>query len=454
MRYLFCLVLSIISLNAYAFSIPEGASFAAKIIDLDADEVVYEYNPESLLLPASNQKLVTLYSALKMLDVNKSFRTSVFADSSIKNGVIDGNLYFKFSGDPELRGEDVIKLVTALKARGVEKITKDVIIDDSEFDDEFFGHGWSVDQTKFCFSAPVSAINIDHNCFLVGLKKSEKGFDLKHNKYPTFAKILNKAHNTKEPKRHCDFELKAFADNTYILDGCYQKNTLPNYLRIAVQNPRRNGMELVSYLLKAEDINFRAIKIGETKYGSEQLTFVDSRPIKEMLKDMVKQSDNLISEAIFKRISAHNTNYSGGWKNSASLTKSLLIKNLDLESSDFVVADGSGSSRKNLISPEILVRLLKSSYEDRKIKKEFIDCLAIAGKDGTLKTRFRYSELSNNVFAKSGSLDNVSTLSGYAFLPSGKNYAFSIMLNNSTHNYSKMKGFEEDILGDILTNRW
>jgi D-alanyl-D-alanine carboxypeptidase/D-alanyl-D-alanine-endopeptidase (penicillin-binding protein 4) len=459
MKFLISLLLRlslvIFPFNAMAVDVPEGAVLSALVVDLDSDDVVYEHQPKAMLLPASNQKLITLYSALKLLDVNEPFRTSVYVDKPAdKNGVVQGNIYFKFSGDPELSATKLQNLVEALKASGVKKVTKDVIIDDAEFDDEYFGQGWSIDQTKFCFSAPISAMNIDRNCFVVGIKKKKNGFDLMHGSYPNFAKIVNKAKDIQSSQQLCDFELKAYANNTYVLDGCYQKNSLPDSLKIAVQNPRINGLELIEYLLRSKKIAFRSINVGKVESKAKEAVFVESRPIHELLKTMSKDSDNLTSESIFKRISAKNTQYAGGWKNSSKLVKDLLMKDLDLEADDLVVMDGSGASRKNLISSEVFVKLLKNVYHDKKLKNKFIQCLPVSGKDGTMVNRFRYGDLANEVYAKTGSMDNVSSLSGYALLSTGKNYAFSIILNNSTLDYSKMKGFEEQLLTNILTGSW
>ncbi len=450
MKYIFLSLILFVNL-ANAGDLPHGSLFAAKIIDLDTDEVVYEKQPDMLLMPASSQKIVTLYSALRLIDVDDAFKTSLYTDGTIKDGKINGNLYFKFNGDPEFTTQKLERMIETLRVLKVNSITKDVVIDDSEYDDEFFGHGWPSDQTKFCYSAPISAIMLDRNCYRVSVHKNAKSANFRLEQFPSFAKIINKAKMT-EMSNLCEFELRAFGDNSYVLDGCYQHKDLPEDLNIAMQNPRKNALETIHYILKAKKVSFKGIKIGSTPSGAKELAYYKSRPIRSLLKDMTKDSDNFVSEAIFKRISAKNTDYAGGWKNSSILVTDLLVKDLEINRSDISVRDGSGISRKDLISPNIFVKLLKSAYSKNDVKNTFVESLPIAGVDGTLRNRFKDTHLEKVLVAKTGSIDNVSTLSGYAFMPSGKKYAFSLMTNNSLEAMDKIKKYEEELLVSHLTN--
>jgi len=445
------LLLCLFFQSAFAVEVPKGATFAAKVINLDTGEVKFEHNADSLMVPASTQKLVTLYSALSLLDVQDAFKTSILADGKIKNGILQGNLYLKFTGDPELTLEQLSNMISELKSIGIIKISKDVVIDDSEFDDEYFGHGWSIDQTRFCYSAPISSMIIDKNCLKFSLIETQKGFDVKSHRSPIFTDIKDQSIHA-DFDDMCEFELKAYSDNRYTLNGCYQKKTLPRYLQIAIQDPRKNGIDLISHILKENGIEYKSIKTGLVKANSKELLFVKSRPIIFLLEDMVKKSDNVISEAIFKRISAKNSSYAGGWKNSSKLVNNILKSNLKIEH-HAIIKDGSGISRKNLISPDHFVSILKASYEDSKLRDDFLTCMPASGINGTLEFRFNNSILKNAVFAKTGTLDNVSALSGYAFISPTEKYAFSIMINSTTLKYKEIKNFEDEFLINLLTNK-
>jgi D-alanyl-D-alanine carboxypeptidase/D-alanyl-D-alanine-endopeptidase (penicillin-binding protein 4) len=449
MKYLFFL-LCLFTNFAFAEQLPAGTLFAAKVIDLDSNDVIFEQQPDLLMLPASSQKLVTLYSALRLIDTNESFRTSIYTDGSIKDGKVHGNLYFKFRGDPEFTSEKLEQMVETLKSLKINSITKDIIVDDSEYDEEYFGHGWPSDQTKFCYSAPISAVMVDRNCYKVGVHKAAKSTDFKPEIFPSFARIVNKSKIT-EVNNLCEFELRAFGDNSYVLDGCYQQKDLPPSLSIAMQDPRKNAVELIGYIVKAKKISFKSLKVGNVPNKVKEISFYNSRPIKALLKDMIKESDNVISETVFKRISAKNTDYAGGWKNSSKLVTDLMVKDLDINRNNISVKDGSGISRKDLISPSTFIKILKSAYS-KDIKDDFIQTLPIAGVDGTLRNRFKDTHLEKVLVAKTGTIDNVSTLSGYAFMPSGKKYAFSLMTNNSMSSMDLIKKYEEELLVSLLTN--
>lgn len=435
-----------------AKNLPFDGVYGAKIIDLDTKEVVFEKNANLPLLPASNQKLITLYSALNVLDLEEKVYTSVYHDGTITKGVLDGNIYFKFRGDPELDKKRLKSLITSIKDFGITSIKGNVYVDDFEFDQEFFGGGWPVDQTKFCYSAPIASIIYNRNCYHVSVNTNNNGdlsFLSEHKPY-TYS-IIDSSHQEEFKDKYCDLELKANADNTYLLSGCHQAKNFPLTLKLAVQNPRDNIKGVISSVLDDLEINFSGFEFQRTPAILTKISDTTSRTIKELLSDMSKESDNMYAEIIFKKISARATGYSGNWKNSSIITKDLLVDNLGLDPTTFNLHDGSGLSRKNIIAANVFTTLLANAYEDKNITKYFLDSLPAAGVDGTLKRRFKNSLLEKMVFAKTGTIDNASALSGYVFLDNGKKYAFSILINNFTVASSNAKRFEEELLEEVLS---
>ena len=170
------------------------------------------------------------------------------------------------------------------------------------------------------------------------------------------------------------------------------------------------------------------------------------------LVKMTKDSHNMIAELMFKKISSQATGRPGSWKNSSKIVTDFFKQHLDISADEIKIIDGSGLSRKNLISPNVLIEVLKSAYHDRKVFNYFYNSLAVAGDDGTLNYRFKKSNLKCKVFAKTGTLDNVSSLTGYAFLDNGKKIAFSIIYNNFTTSNRNIKKYEEKLLEKILAS--
>lgn len=452
MQYLILSLLLILSSAAVAKELPFDGVYAAKVVDLHTGETVFSKNADLPLIPASNQKLITLYSALQVLDVEEQVGTSVYYSGDIKKGTLNGNIYFKFRGDPELDQKKLQALVQAISDAGIKKINGDVIVDDTEFDDEYFGHGWPVDQTKFCYSAPISSIIYNRNCYNIAVNVRSSGeLDFSSEQKPYVFEIINNAKQVDFDK-FCDLELKANEDNSYFLSGCYQAKNFPATFKMAVQNPRKNIMSVISNAMRDKDVMFNSFAFNAMPAKATELASTTSRPIKELLFDMAKDSDNMYAEIIFKKISARATGYSGSWKNSAIITKDLLVDNLGLNPRTFNLHDGSGLSRKNLIAPSVFTALLVHAYEDKNITQYFMDSLPIASKDGTLKGRFKDSFLQNKIFAKTGTVDNASTLSGYAFLDNGKKYAFSIMVNNYTVQDWQARQFQEKLLEHVFSN--
>lgn len=431
MKYIALLLLLVANCNlSFAIEPPKNAIFGAKVLDLDSGEVLYELNADVPLIPASNQKIVTTYAALKLLNPESKFQTALYSQGKIANGVLHGDLYVKFSGDPELTYKDLSALFEKLNVNSIKGV---VYIDDEDFDNEYFGHGWSHDQIKFCFSAPISAIMIDKNCELYKFEKHHYVPE----RQPHFTTLKNRAKQT--PKNQfCELELDYSSENHYELNGCYIKDELPSRLYIATRDPHKLGIDVIKTLLKAREVKFSQVKFAPVSAQASLIAAHDSLTLKQLLVDMMKDSDNQSSEVIFKLISKVKLQ-KGTWKNSAQLVTKLLKDELgDVE---FIVKDGSGGSRKNLISPSVLVSILEMSKDNENFVKTFPQ----AG-DGTLKNRFK----NKSIFAKTGTIDNVSALSGYIFLENGRKIAFSLIINNCISDKS-LKKFEEDFLYDILT---
>lgn len=453
MRYLtFFLILFSFANIANSLELPFTGIYGVKVVDLDSGQTVYEKNANLPLVPASNQKLITLYSALQVLDLEEQVGTSIHYSGAIKKGKLDGDLYFKFRGDPELDQKRFNALMQEINNAGITYINGDVVIDDTEFDEEYFGHGWPVDDTRFCYSAPISPIIYNRNCYFVNVHTRSNGeLDFSSETKPYTFDIINRSQQIDFDK-YCKLELKAYGDNSYSITGCYEAKNFPMLLKIAVQNPRKNIANVISAFLRSNNIRYKAIAFDQMPFKIQELASTDSRPIRSLLYNMSKDSNNMYAEVIFKKISASATGYSGSWNNSAMLTKELLVNNLNLDPSTFSLEDGSGLSKKNLVAPSVFTALLVNAYNDQSIIDYFMETLPISGFDGTLKGRFKNSFLKDKIYAKTGTADHNSALSGYAFLDNKRKYAFSIMVNNYTVAASEAKRFEEKLLEHIFEN--
>ena len=369
--------------------------------DLNTGKVLYSRNAQEFMIPASSAKSFTSFAALKFLGKNFSYSTQL-----LKQG---DDFYLKFSGDPSLKITDLKELLKALPK-------KHIFIDDSAFDQQLLGYGWSWEDSKFCFSAPISAIIVNKNCFNATLQASGKL--AAENVY---VKIHNNTITKDDPK--CNLDLKLLPDESYQLSGCVNKD-IP--LNIAYQNPR----QMLKNMLKGYNLEFKAapreaVIIAEHK----------SEKLDELLKVVMKDSDNLYSNAIAKTIGEKYFNEQGSFENAVEAIKQIT------DVSAIRLMDGSGTSRYNLIAANQLLALFKSAFHNQKIWPDFYNNLPIYGIDGSLKD-LTNKNLQGKVRAKTGSMSGVLVLVGFV----DKNKVFVIMLNNFIQSRTEMLQLSEQIL--------
>lgn len=174
-------------------------------------------------------------------------------------------------------------------------------------------------------------------------------------------------------------------------------------------------------------------------------TFVTSRfhTIDQILMRMMKNSDNLYAESVFYQLGAQSGVSYPSWKRSAQKVKDL-IRDMGLNPSDYRVADGSGLSLYNYATPELLTKALRYAYQRNYIYLHLYPSLPIAGKDGTLRHRMRSGTAYGNVHAKTGTVEGVSTLAGYATAANGHELCFAIM-NQGLLYHSTGKNFQDRV---------
>jgi len=189
----------------------------------------------------------------------------------------------------------------------------------------------------------------------------------------------------------------------------------------------------------ARELEQRGIEPGAVARPADQAELpegetlaVTTTTLPLVLQRTNQQSENMFAEALLKRLGRHVTGRRGNWDNGAAAVRLFLRQTLGTASASVQVADGSGMSRANRVTPRLLVKLLDTLHRDRELGPIYRKSLARAGEEGTLDDRM--GELVSEVHGKSGYLDRVSTLSGYLVAPQSeggkKTIAFSLLFND------------------------
>ncbi len=343
-----------------------------EIYSLTNDQCVYCHNEQRLFTPASNTKLFSALLALETLGPDYRFETVLATDGVQDGTTLTGNVYLKSSGDPSLKGRDLEDLIKMLHKKGITTIVGNVCIDHDDFDQDGFTLGSFLDNLGASWNSPINSFMVDRKP--LGLN----------------------------PTNTVTFMNNDRMKNIYFDGISFLKTMGQNY-----------GIELKGNII------FGKMPKNCAKIGSHF-----SQNNAQLLSYMLKESDNVYADCIFKRIGANQYGCPGTWAKGTQALTVFLAKIESIEG-DFMFKDGSGISRYNLVSPHQIIALLDWIYT-KPYFSSYKESLAIVGVDGTLKDRL--VELTSQVKAKTGTLTGVSSLSGYIETEDDL-FAFAILVN-------------------------
>ncbi|OOF51708.1 serine-type D-Ala-D-Ala carboxypeptidase [Rodentibacter genomosp. 1] len=413
--------------------LPEGASVGVIAKNLNKNDIIADYNGSTFMLPASTQKVFTAVTAKLVLGDTFKFDTALLTNGKVQNGLLEGNLIVRFTGDPDLTSGQLYSLLAELKKQGINKISGDLILDTSVFSSHDRGLGWIWNDLTMCFNSPPSAANIDNNCFYAELDANQTpGETVKINvpaQFPiqVFGQVYV-ADSRESP--YCQLDVAVHDNNRYQVKGCLARQTKPFGLSFAVQDPDAYAAAIIQRQLKRLGIEFNGKVLQPQKPQQGQLLAQHfSKPLPDLLKKMMKKSDNQIADSLFRAIAYHYYKRPASFQLGTLAVKSVLQKQ-GIKFGNSILADGSGLSRHNLVAPKTMLSVLEyiAKNED---KLHLIETFPIAGVDGTISGRggLINPPLVKNVIAKTGSLKGVYNLAGFMTNARGEKIAFVQFIN-------------------------
>jgi len=425
----------------------ENLDIGIKVQTANSRKIIYQKNADRSFVPASNLKLFTAIAVLFHLGPNYHFDTTLFTpELKIKDGILESDLYFKFTGDPSFSTDNLNQMISALKKRGVKKITGKLYIDNTRFNDADYGPGWMWDDESYCFSAPVNAVMLDNNCFNVHLQTTnDPRRPIKTAADNAFIHVNNRIDATSDSKNQCQLAIKNLPHNNFILSGCVHKKD--DHLELAITDPVDYASNVIAQLLQDQGIKApQTITLKPVPQKAVVVVKHESPPLRELIATMLKESNNLYADSFFKTLGAEYFSEAGGWHNGQAAVKAILRNNAKLDLYHAVIVDGSGLSRYNLVSPAEIIDLLDFAYHEFSISYEILASLPIAGIDGTLHNRFTESVTLEKSRAKTGTMSHVSSLSGFVETNSQEILEFSILINGGTGKNEKYRELEDALV--------
>ena len=408
-------------------------AFSVSVFDLSASKSIYRFRPERLLIPASNMKLVTTASALDHFGSDYQFIT--------KAGLRGNDLVIVGCGNPILgdavfleksgKGIDAFFAViaTALQKRHVTEIKGDIILETSLFDDVRFHPSWNIKDADKWYTAQVSALNYNDNCLDITFKplgvNQRVGYALSPN--TAYMQLINKCvtvgkgHNVIGVSRNHD------SNDATMFGKCRNRQTV----YVTVDRPASFfGYTLAEYLgKKGISIKGQLIEgdLSPDKINDMTVIATDRTTIGSVVSECNQRSLNLAAECLFKLVGS-SAGLPGSWQSGQHRVKRFL-DTIGTATDGVVLDDGSGLSRKNLLSTDLIVSVLKHMYHSNH-RDLYMHSLA-TGQVGTLKKSRRFSDekYRGKVFAKTGFIQGVWALGGYCQNSAGKWHAFSMIAN-------------------------
>lgn len=415
-------------------NIPKG-SVSISVKDLNTGKTIKDLNPEVQVSPASTQKVLTYFAAKKTLGDDYNFSTKLYKTQN-------GDYYLVLGADPYLTGKDLKELISHIKIKK-DKALKNFYIDDTVLDNTNWGEGWQWDDALNRLMPKFGAYNIDKNLYTVIINptKTDSPANIFTDIfYPTI--FINKTitslsrNNVKITKEDNDISPDALTVSGEVSKTVKVQvpvNYLRRYFILRLEDAFKENS--ICYLGKYERAKVPA---------NAELIAQISHPIDRVSADVLKRSNNLVAETVFKLAGGKYANNTGTNENAMAMFNNYCQEN-KIDCSNIHLTDASGVSKNNLVTADFMSDyLLKTGkiYDFDTLKT----LLPTSG-EGTLSGRMPM--LKDKLYAKTGTLSNISGIVGYLEAKSGQKYAFAIYINDGKSDDSTKKMYEEIVLREL-----
>lgn len=421
-------------------------SVGVKIISLDTGKTIFEQDAEKYFMPASNMKSFTVAAALERLTPNFRFITSVYANSlPDASGTIKGDLTIFGRGDISIstaffdgdyfKGMD--ELANRIAQAGVKRVEGNLIGDETFFSGSPIPTGWEWDDLQWYYGAEVSALPLNDNAVDLSIKPGGQNAPCSVQIQPanTIYKIVNRC-VTSGSRRNIRV-VKKIAQNVLEVYGTMPTGDGGYSGQIAISHPSELFVEILRQRLSQKGI----IVTGRNIVKSEKPAFaptvmpveiakLESVPFSVVAAKTMKPSQNLYTETILWTLGEQlgsKTDSQSSADKGIGIVKGFL-RQIGIADDGIIQYDGSGLSRHNLITPAANVRLYEYMAKSPNALA-WQNSLTIGGVDGTLRNRFKGTKAQGNMRGKTGTIDQVSALTGYVTTASGERMVISVVVN-------------------------
>lgn len=412
--------------------------------DAKTGKTLYTYNAKNMMSTASNMKLLTGSAALSTLGENYRFTTTVKTTGKLKkNGTLMGDVYLVGQGDPTLHKSDLTNFAKALQAKGIKKINGHVYGDESWFDNRYLAPGINKTDSLTYYGAPVSALatspnnEYDTGTVVVYVK------GLKEGKAPKVAfsaqghlEVVNKAKTVEKGEASSIKISRKYGTNKIYVTGKIAEGAKTDKW-LSVDDPSKHTMTIFTKELAAAGITLKnpTYKLAVTPKNGTTTVITDKSPkLSTIMVPFMKLSNNGIADTLTKTMGKKVFNKGTNADGVKAIEQYATAHNISLKNWAYI--DGSGLSHQDKVTAEQMTKFLYHTQKE-KYYKSLHTSLPVAGANermlgGTLRYRFTTTDMSNRIVAKTGSINNVRTLSGYVTQQDGDPLIISVLTGGSS----------------------
>jgi D-alanyl-D-alanine carboxypeptidase/D-alanyl-D-alanine-endopeptidase (penicillin-binding protein 4) len=431
------------------------------VADLETGETVYQRNPDTAQTIASVAKMISSAAALHYLGPNYKFRTTFWRRGDIKEGNLFGSLLVVGGGDPNISGrmydDDSFAILDrwaqGLRQAGIVRVSGDLILNASGFDGIYRHPDWPPDRDSRWYQAPVSALSYNDNCVVVSVGKGALPGSLANVTIDPNVDVVQTLARARTIGKNGKIRIavaRPAGSETVTISGTVPSRFFRWAVPLAIDDPPKFFGAALKSRLRAAGIELVG-NVVERPEKPDNLWMLVATTETDLVPTMAisnKRSQSFYAEQIFKTLAFEKTGR-GTWEGAVGLARGFLAT-LGLDASRFDIHDGSGLSPYDRVSAGALVSFLRamSSHPQGAVWRS---TLAVSGgADGSLRHRLLDSLTRGQVEAKTGTLNGVSTLAGYARAASGKTYAFAILLNGPRVSESRGHAFQDGLIRALI----
>ncbi len=430
--------------------------------DIKSGQIVEEHDSKKYMIPASTLKLFTTAAALQ-LGTEFKFENKVLYLGEIKKGKLNGNLIVKGNGDPSfgsgkagaLSGDSVLFYIyKTLTDSNIKKIKGNIVIDPFyfEYNSTVIPNAWQWEDIGNYYGAGAYGLNWRGNQFEINIKGGVQSYDsVSYTIQKPFDKFITIENNLKTTLNSDKSSVTIFGapfNNNLTAQGEVDGSSEKFTVSAALPNPPLNfGQELFNYL-KEKGIEIDGeILVEKTNSGYSLITF-NSPPMREIIKEINFNSNNLFAECVAKNLRLGYISGSASENYSKNLS-AFVFNSLSKKDSSFQITDGSGLSRTNLVTTRMQTDFLRTQSQGTWFGY-YLGSIPKGGEEGTVK----YLPKMRDFRVKSGSINKVKAFAGYMLDSSGKQMSFSLIFNHIPLKNAELNKISANLLSAAGSNNF